>query len=387
MEFAARWFIRRKNAYFVRRPYERLQMHLDRNALPQLAPEVRVEINAEGERGEALPKDRSGLYRILVAGGSAAECGLLDQRSTWPALLQDALNNNPAELRALNARRVHIGNIGRSMMPCDRVAAMLERTLPRYETLDLVILMVGASDALEWLEAGAPAQVSHENRVNADEVFGEHPETRFGWTPRRTALARILGRLARRLTGKVHERNRVGRRLVELRKRREQAQLWIDRLPDASGLLAHFERNLRRTIAIAQAKGARVILARQPWLDRRLTPAEERLMWNFCASPLRYEEVATAYYTHEAVRPLLWHVDLRSARVAEQMGVEHVDLNEAVEHSTENFYDYHHFTEQGARRVAEILAPVIAGSSSVAAARRGKASGQFRTAAAAAGKP
>lgn len=361
VELTARWWIRRKGEYFVRRPHERTHLKLDRQAVPQLAPEARVEINAEGERGDPLPKDRTGLYRILVAGGSAAECGLLDQSAAWPAVLQDLLNSTPAALTGLGASRVHVGNIGRSMMPCDRVAAMLEHTLPRYEKLDLVILMVGASDVMEWLESGAPAAVDLASRVNVDEVFGEHPETRFGWAPRRSALARLARNGMRKWTGKIYHRSRAGRRLVEFRRRRQQAELIIDRIADPQALLARFELHFRRTVLIAQARGARVILARQPWLDRRLTPAEEQIMWNFCASPLRYEEVATAYYSHEAVRPVLSQMDALSAAVADQLGVAHVDLNEAVEHSIENFYDYHHFTEQGARRVAEALLPAVAG--------------------------
>ena len=90
-EAAARLWVRRQH-YFVHRRWDRIQLRLDPHALPSLEPIVNFEVNGEGERGDPLPKDREGLYRVLVAGGSAAECGLLDQESAWPAVVQRSLN-------------------------------------------------------------------------------------------------------------------------------------------------------------------------------------------------------------------------------------------------------------------------------------------------------
>ena len=84
LELAARSWIRRRGGYAVWRPGHRLHMHTDRAVLPSQEALVRFEINSEGERGGEPPVDWRATYRVLVAGGSAAECYFLDQPSTWP---------------------------------------------------------------------------------------------------------------------------------------------------------------------------------------------------------------------------------------------------------------------------------------------------------------
>ena len=150
-ELAARAWIRSRREYFVWRPWERTLMRLDRDALGMLEPRTRFEVNAYGERGDALPREREGLYRVLVAGGSAAEGYFLDQSSAWHAVLQELLSR-PAALARLGSKRVHVGSIARSLVPCEAIAKMLALSLPRYEKLDLVLFMVGASDVVHWLE-------------------------------------------------------------------------------------------------------------------------------------------------------------------------------------------------------------------------------------------
>ncbi len=354
IELACRWWIRRSSAYYVRRPYERVRMTLDRIALPGLAAMSRVEINGEGERGDPLPENRDGLYRGLVAGGSAAECGLLDQRAAWPAVLQDELNSK------FGGRPVHVGNIGRSMMTCGAVVTMLERTLPRYEKLDLLILMVGMSDVVDWLEKGGSA-VLPECNLDLDGIFAAHPRAKFSWSLRGLAATRLGLLILRRFTGKTYYRKNAGSRYAELRRRRRQTERWIDEVPDPAGMLVRFERDFRSIVAVAQAKGARVVFARQPWLHRELSAATELRTWNFCASPILFEEPGppAAYYTSAATDALLRRCDRHWAALAASLGVTQVDLSAAVPASGENFYDELHFTEAGSRLAAEAIAAAI----------------------------
>jgi lysophospholipase L1-like esterase len=358
-ELACRSWLRRKNEFFVRRPYERVRMTLDRQALPSLAAEVWVETNADGERGDPVPSDPEGLYRVLVAGGSAAECGLLDQAATWPALLQASLNRR-SSLKALGVRRVHVGNIGRSLTSCEAVLTMLERTLPRYRKLDLLILMVGASDITEWLVRGMPAVIP-EGQIATGEIFAEYPGLPISWSLRGLASRRIVSRLVSRWTGRVRRRENVGNQFSGLRKQRQNATLWIGQLSDATPVLDRFEKFLRRITELAQARGIRIVLARQPWFDRELTPDEERLTWSFAASPIDQGKIAPAYYTHTAIRPLLKACDRRASRVATSLGIEQIELTSAVPASFEYYYDYLHFTPAGARLVAQSIAPVVIG--------------------------
>jgi len=354
-ELAARAVVRASGAYFVWRPHERTHLQIDRASLPTLEPLVRFEVNAEGERGDELPLQRHGMYRVLVAGGSAAEGYLLDQPSSWPGVLQSLLRESAA-LAQLGARSVHIGNIARSLVPCETVLMMLQHTLPRYETLDLVLLMVGASDAVTWMEQRCPVPLP-ESRFGLDYMFDEHCEQRFGWKPTDWALRQLISRLARR-GHSPRNRERAGSKLVELRERRRNAARWIDSTPDPEPMLARFEQNLAAMIELCRRRGARVIVVRQPWFDKELDEREEAVMWNFCIGR-PYLEKTSEYYTHPLVRSLLTRLDERAAATARRLQVEELDLRPLVEPNLANYYDYLHFTPQGAHIVAEAVSRAV----------------------------
>src|SRR5438876_9125808 len=156
-ELIARWWIRHVGGYYVFPPDLRLLLYLDREVLPELEPLVRFEVNSDGERGSQVPRLRTGetLYRILVAGGSQPEGFLLDQDTSWPGALQHLLAT-PEHLDMLGATHVHVGNIARSSVGSEALDLILAHVLPRYPRLDAIVILVGASDVLQWLEQGAP---------------------------------------------------------------------------------------------------------------------------------------------------------------------------------------------------------------------------------------
>ena len=353
-EFWARARLRRRMEYFVLDPCRETVLEVDRETLPGLEPTVRIAVNSAGERGDELPRDRAGLYRVLVAGGSAAECYMLDHGTAWPHVVQDEL---AARADELGARHVHVGNVGRSLVACDAVNVILQRVLPRYERLDLVILMVGASDVVAWLEQRTPA-VLEESRTSTDYLFDRHPEGSFGWGPSTLALRQVLSRLHKRVFRPVGRRTRTGASLAKHRAMRARAAVAIDSVPDPAPMLEYFERHLTRTIETARTKADRVLVVRQPWLRRDFTPDEDAVLWNFGAGRPYMEEVTT-YYSHGVVNQLLEAVDEAADRVVRTVGVEQVTLMDALEPTFENFYDRLHFTPQGARVVGRVVARAV----------------------------
>jgi hypothetical protein len=154
-EVAARAWLKRFGRAYVWAPYSRVKMIIDREVLPTLEPAVEHYTNPDGERGDPVPRDHGTLFRVLVVGGSAAECWFLDQGSSWPNVVQMALRE-PRNLAKLGAKSVHVGNIGRSLVTTRHLDAILARVLPRYDKLDAIVFMVGVSDLVLWLESGAP---------------------------------------------------------------------------------------------------------------------------------------------------------------------------------------------------------------------------------------
>ena len=355
-EFVARWALGRR-AYYVWSPGVRMRLHPDPEIFPELERVVRFEVNSDGERGDEAPRSKRGVYRILVAGGSAVEGYLLDQSTNWPAVAQRLLNR-PDALRSLKARRVHVGNIGKSGVGSAELVTIFERLLPRYGRFDAIVVLTGVGDVVQWLEAGAPSAITRP--VQPADVFGCHPEKAFGWTPRTLALVELWRAWRRRVLRRVRVEARSARWIGRARAMRAAAPDVRTSAPDPSTLLDHFEENLRRAVVKARAHADRVVVARQPWFDGPYTDEQLRHLWHGAVGKAHKETVKT-YYAAEIVAGMMALIDKRAARVADAVGVEQLDLMPLVECTLKNYYDFCHFTPAGALAVAQAVAAAIIG--------------------------
>jgi lysophospholipase L1-like esterase len=357
-ELGCRWWMRRYTRYYVWPPGMRLEVRQDPNVFPDVAPSVRFEVNGDGERGSAVPAV-DGLYRILVAGGSSAECYALDQATSWPGVLERLLNGGNS-LRALGARRVHVGNIGHSGVGAPEVDMILERVLPNYAHLDAIIVMVGASTIYHWLEDGAPA--ARESSVVPEQLlFGRHPGQPFGWRLRAWALVELARRLRQRLLHPVDVKENAGSWLVAGRKMRAEASEIRTVVPDPSAVLRQFEHHLRRALRRAMTRAPRVLVVHQPWFHREeYTPEEEGQFWHGgIGKP--WKEKVSVYYSLGVINRLMSLIDARVAAVAEELGLQHVDLRPQLNAGLRHYFDHDHFTPEGAAVAAEAIAAVLTG--------------------------
>jgi hypothetical protein len=359
-ELVARWWIRRRTAYYVHPPGLRLLLHPHPHVFPQLEPSVRFEINAVGERGDDLPRLRAGetLYRVLVVGGSQPEGFFLDQDTAWPGALHRLLQG-PEPLRSLGATKVHVGSIARSGIGSESLGLILQRVLPRYPRLQAIVILVGASDVLRWLEQGAPP--TPPVPATTSDIFRCHPEQSFGWSPRRLALSEVAGRLRRRWLRPVDVSERAGGWIGRARTMRARAKVVRTAMPDPSPMLSHFECHFRRVLEMARGHADRVLVVRQPWFNRDCTPDEALLMWHGGAGPAWLQEVTT-YFSHDVLRRLMGQLDAAASRIAHDEGVEQLDLRRVVEPSLENFYDFFHATPAGAKTVAGAVGAALVGT-------------------------
>ena len=359
-EFAARGWLLSRGRYFVLKPFTTTVMQVDKQTLPNLEDVVSITINGDGERGDEAPKKGRDVYRVLVAGGSAAECYLLDQQSTWPHVLQTELK---LQAQRLGAQDVHVGSIGRSLVACEYIELMLRKVVPRYDRLDLCVLMVGASDVVHWLEKKTPHEIRR-GQLSVDYVFDAHPEGPYGWSVSTMALRQIVSRWYRSLMRPVSHRGAAGRTIAANREMRARARTVLNVTPDHRPMTDYFEESFRKMVAAAQAGAQRVLVVRQPWFHKKFSAEERKLLWNFGAGRPYVEEV-TVYYAHRVVNELLSAVDACEARVCEELGVEQIDLRPLLEPSFDTYYDYLHFTPKGARDVGRAVARAVLGDSPV----------------------
>lgn len=355
LELAARWWIRHRSRYYVLPPGMRVRLYPDPAVFPQLERCVRFDANRDGERGDAVPRVNGRLFRGLVAGGSQPEGYLLDQHTTWPGALNRLLQR-PEHLATLGAAGAHVGSIARSGVGAEALDLILERVLPRYPRLSAIIILVGASDVLRWLEFGAPP--SPPPPVRAADVFRCHPELTFGWRPRSLALVDLLLRLRHRWIRPIQVHDRACRWIARARTMRARATTVRTATPDPAPMLAHFDRYLRRALRRAKSHADRVIVVRQPWFDGPWSPEDFALMWHGGAGQAWLENVTT-FYSTEVLADLMARLDARAASIARELDVEQIDLMPILEGSRKNYYDFFHATPAGARIIAAAVAEGI----------------------------
>jgi len=355
-ELLARAWIRFRGRSFVWSPHRRTLQVLDPESFTGLPELARFEVNRDGERGDEPPAESWEAYRILVLGGSSTECRYIDQKSAWPAVVQQFLNQ-PESLDLLRARRAHVGNLGRSLTNCRQLKVILERVLPRYDQLDAVVLMIGASDVVQWLASGAGERVDAA-AVPDEELFDEQPSGPFGWTPSTLALRRVVARTFRGLFGRIETHRGAGRGVGRARRARAAATKLVDTLPDPAPMLAHFDAHFRDLVRLAQAEARTVIVVRPCWARGGVGRDAPDLGWMFADGDLRGGKV-DRWYTQRVADRLLEMVERRISAVARELGVPEIDPKLLVEAGPEHFYDVGHLTPAGCTIVGNSIAQAV----------------------------
>ena len=352
-ELGARLWLRLRDRHYVWAPGRRTLQVLDPEAMPGLPELARFEVNKDGERGDEPPAESWEAYRILVLGGSSTECRYIDQKSTWPAVMQQFLNQ-PESLDLLRARRAHVGNIGRSLTTCRELKVLLERVLPRYENLDAIVLMVGASDVVHWLARGAGSKV-HDAPIRIEELFDEHPKGPFGWSPESLALRRLVRSSFRRVVRRLQTHRGAGRGVGRARKACAAAERLVDTLPDPAPMLAQLDTDLRDLVRLAQDEAQTVIVARPCWSRGG---AGEGGAWMFADGDLRDGNVER-WYTQRVADRLLEMAERRISAVAREMRVAEIDPKLLVQAGPEHFYDVGHLSPSGCAIVGNAIAQAV----------------------------
>ena len=353
-EASARWWIRHRSRYYMWPPGQRYEMLHDPRVFPQMERGARIEINADGERGGDVRRDEKGLFRALVAGGSTVECLALDQPTSWPGVLERLLNV-PASLRSLGARRAHVGSIGRSGVASRHLDLIFQRVLPQYPRLAAIVIMIGGNDVFQWLTAGTPVELPPSS-ATPSETFACYPEQRFGWKPKQWGVMEMARRLRRLWQRPVKDRTLTW--IVTARQMRAAAQEMRTTVPDPAAVLDRFERHFRRILERAAQHADRVLVVRQPWFETQYTPDEVARCWHGGMGDAWSQHI-DVYYSLDVVNDLMRLVDARATAIAEELGVELLNLRALIPATLEYYYDFTHFTPAGSALVAQAIAGAL----------------------------
>lgn len=269
--------------------------------------------------------------RIFAIGGSTTEDIVLDDRATWTHLLQEELSER--------GRPAEVINTGVSGLRAEHHLATL-KVVARLQP-DLVIFLLGAND---W------------NRQVA-----AHFE-RWVWKPaslRYSALGRlvdaaVISPLRRQVTGRTWADSK---RVIDASNEFAYGQRSIDRPVThalrPTAVAAEYAATLRAISRLCRESDLTCLFMTQPHAYYETAPAELRS--RFWMTP------PWAAYTLdlESMNRIasLYNDFLRS--FAKQEGHPLCDLAAEVQPLPAYFYDDLHFTDEGARHVAELVVPCV----------------------------
>lgn len=318
----------------------------------------RFETNGLGIRGPEMGTDRSQEFRILFLGGSATECFYLDQAEAWPALAGTMLP------RPADGRRVWVGNVGRSGHNSRDHVVEMRHLLPSLQ-IDLVVVQMGVNDLGLRLAQGSaynPEFLATEENVqyqlrHAFSIRPEDPNLPFY---RKGYLGRLLGLAPADPSPKPHQVvDNAGHAFARWRQFRRTGKMVSD-LPPLEAALEEYARNAEEIVRRGREMGVEVVFLTQPALWREaLTEEEQRTLWmggtgDFQAGP------GGTYYTAGALARALTAYNRTVLEVCTRTATDCLDLVPHVKQDLSIFYDDCHFNENGARKVASVVAHFLA---------------------------
>lgn len=270
--------------------------------------------------------------RVFAIGGSTTEDILLDDRSTWTHLLQQRL--------AASSPGLHVVNTGVSGLRAANHVATLERVAGLQP--DLVVVLLGGNDWNRHIKAHFEPDAARET--------SRLPPLR------RTALLRVLDSLVvaplrMKLTGRTWgDTTMTVREPQDLNgdrtrhSARSPRHRWV---PEA--VSAGYAADLERLAAQCRERKLRCLFATQPAAYGGGAPAA--LVSRFWMTPPYASYGLELESMHAVAR--LYNAHLLA--FATRHGLASCDLAAAMPADGELFYDDMHYTDAGARRVAEVM--------------------------------
>lgn len=329
-----------------------------------VAETARFTTNDIGLRGPSLPREAK-LFKIVAVGGSTTECQVLDDSKEWPHLVMEGLNNRQKNLPVWLA---NAGVGGHTTVH----HLMVLKSLPVFKQVDMVILLFGLNDLGASLAYGggptqAQLEMDTERFRQAMVGFGQrgfyHPEYK------RLRLYQYAERAKTNLVGKIRPPSISGsigswEWMEKWRRRRATGKLVP--LPDLHVGLDEYRQRVGRIVDQCRALQVRCLFLTQPVHWRKgLSPEEEASLWTGWIGPLGSDlrslpsngptASGVGYVSAAELETAMNAYNRVLLELCQEKGLECFDLAKTIPKNATVFYDDDHYTEAGARIVADHL--------------------------------
>jgi lysophospholipase L1-like esterase len=294
-----------------------------------VAPFSTYSTNKWGLRGDDPPSNWEEYFTICCIGGSTTICFYLDDKKTWPYLLQEKIKD------ITNNKRIWVGNGGIVGQTTRAHIIFMKKVVSKIRP-DVIILLIGINDL--------GFSLAEDKRL-----FGNKYD-KASWKYKIFGISRLIQILYTwkliLLDGVTVEKRNVhdGYQPEPIS---EKSILLPEDLRDLLPSLNEYRKNIKEIIKIGKSMNVRMVFLTQPMLF------EDTVYWKGVKGYLywmkNYKKTLSAATTWNLLK--ICNKELLS--ICETESVECYDLASTIPHSDQFFYDPVHFNENGAKLVAE----------------------------------
>lgn len=323
-------FYKFPNGYFVATPNTNFIWKKNTDVIKGINKDASVYFDSFGARSTSNPSPKK--KNIIAIGGSTTACFSLDQKDTWTAILEQQLGDD-----------YWVGNFGKPGSYSTHHILQLEQLInySNLPTIKKVIILMGKNDfSASLINEERYLKSDHFNSmINA---FHHVPDSAVPWH-RRLALSKLYKKARLNIT-QLYNRKTHGVELLESRKARSLTKE-VNELPDLTRPLELYLNNAKQLIELAKANQIELVFVSQPVLwSKNLSNEDAKLI----CSNVQDKKI---HYSAAALANGMSLFNAALSDLCDESGVQFIWSD--LESNSENFIDDCHFTEAGARRVAE----------------------------------
>ena len=308
--------------------------HIKNDVITRLAPEVTVVRNAIGFRGPNPPTNFENHLTIVTIGGSTTQDFFLSEDETWTARLGQRLEKSLQPLWINNAGLDGHSTHGHLILLEDYVAPLRPK---------VALFLVGSNDL-------AVSTVSEWDVENIKS--GINVESSRAFVKSLSAYSEVVALLLNTYRSFTAYQTGITHREIDLREQgyldisQEAERVYVDR--NSGPYLKDYEVRLKRLVDLCREAGIEPVFITQPMLAGfgidEVTGVD-----------LARVRAQAPQQTGKMYWDLLEAYNDSTRRVGHDSGIVVVDLARELPKTSRYFYDFLHYTPQGAEAIADIL--------------------------------
>ena len=299
----------------------------------------RYSVNRFGYRSASLFSKEK--YGILTIGGSTTDCIGLADDETWPWLLEEKLNYSNKK------KPFTVGNIGVPAFNSFHHVLQVEKIVPQFENIRMVILLVGFNDFSRFLHLNKEELIPKKEEL-LHQAFVRHPRKVNEGSFQKTELYCYLRDFANHLRI-VYE---VNNKDFDLYKNLEEYNLAFksDSLPNLEYGIKIMIDNVLKINNYCDNNNIELIVVTQPVLWHKDMTKEEIRVSSYGKSIKNGKT-----YSDEAMAKGMAIFNEAILKKASQNNINAIDLAERFPKSNSVFFDHCHYNKNGSELVSEII--------------------------------